>query len=620
MGRAMTRAIFLILLALFAAAPRAVAQASNGAVASPAFEIVKQDIEIEVAADGRSWEAAEIRIRPLTAQGVKALQQRTLSYTQGYQRLNVDAYTLKADGRKIDVSPNDILQGHGETTSPGFEDTRTMTIVYPSLEIGDQVVLLTRSEQLVPWFPNVFAAIKTFSNAVVVHDSRFAFTTRGDDSRYRIVSSRVEADAPVTLGGKTRHVWHFHNDTPVKPEPGAVEEYSDLPRVEITSLSDYSEVARIYADIFRDRAEVTPEISALAKKLTAGITDRKAKAKALYDWVAAHIEYVNIVLGAGGFLPHKASDVLKNGYGDCKDHVMLLQALLASEGIRSSAVLIRAGSDQFQLPSASPFLFDHLISYVPDFKLYLDSTARYAPFGVLPGSDAGKRVVIVETGKADQTPPDSMSMSSVTVESAITLNPDGSADGDSKIHATGTDAIGARAVMASLPLDSDTEFFRAALGPGSDGKIARGKPEDLAQEYEYSVHFHQGRAANFPGPGAIPVLMGYRPFSFGSLIGSDLPPSRTLNYVCASGSYHDTLTIAFPQGVTVANVPASHEFKAEGIALQTRYQLTGQNTVRADLSLVLNRPGPVCKASNWATMRPVLSDMLSALYAQILYQ
>ena len=613
------RAIFYAVWAFIALAPCARAQAPSN-TASPSFEIVKQDIDLEVAADGRSWQAVELRFRPLTAQGVKLLQQRTLSYTQGYQQLNIEAYTLKKDGRKIAIPSGDILQGHGETTSPGFEDTRTMTFVFPSLEVGDQTVLLTRTVQLVPWFPNVYASIQLFSRAVVVRDARFAFTVEGDDSRYHVVSSQMQGEQPVSLGGKTRHVWRFHNDTPVKSEPGAVEEYADQPRVEITSLAGYPEVAKIYADIFRGRADPTPEITTLANKLTAGISDRRAKAKALYDWVATHIEYVNIVLGAGGFLPHKASDVLKNGYGDCKDHVMLLQALLESQGIRSSAVLINAGDNQFQLPLASPFLFDHLISYIPEFKLYLDSTARYAPFGILPGSDAGKRVVIVEAGKADQTPPDSVSLSSVTVESAITLNSDGSADGDMKFRATGTDAIGGRAFMAALPPDGDTEFFQAALGPGSDGKFTRGSPQDLAQDFGYSAHFHQGHVASFPGPGAIAVLTGYKPFSFSALIGTDLPPSRTLDYVCASGAYRHDLTLTLPEDVKISTLPASRDLKGDGIELRSQYRQTGPNAMHAQIELTLNRPGPVCKATNWTLLRPVLSDMLNALYAQILYQ
>jgi len=621
----MTRIFFLIVVAVFAVARGAMAQATGAPAASPsvslAFEIVKQDVDLEVAPDGESWEVAETRLRPLTTQGVKALQQATLSYTSGYQQLSVHAYTLKKDGRKIDIPQTDILQGHGETTAPGFEDTRTMTVVFPNLEVGDQTVMVTGTVQIVPWFADVFAAIQSFSDKIVVRDGKFTLTTRGDASAYHIVASRMIADAPVTLGGKTRYVWRFHNDNPLKPEPGAVTEYADLPHVEVTNLSDYAQVAKLYAGLFHDKTDVTPEISALADKLTTGVRDRRTQAKLLYEWVAAHIEYVNIVLGAGGFQPHRAADVLKNGYGDCKDHVMLLQALLAAKGIKSSAVLIRAGADQFKLPSAaSPFLFDHLISYIPELKLYLDSTARYASFDILPRSDAGKTVVIVETGKMAVTPPDSASKSSVHVDTAITLNADGSADGDTKVHSSGTDAMGARAMMASLPLDGDTDFFRALLGPGSDGKFERGKPEELNSDYDYSAHFHLGHAANIPGPGAISALAGYKPFSFTALIGSEMPLKRDFDFVCSSGIYEDSVTLTLPLGVTVTALPPSRIFTTDGAELRADYQQLKPDTVRTQVRLNLNRPGPVCRAADYVKVRPELSNMIDALLAQILYR
>ena len=166
---------------------------------------------------------------------------------------------------------------------------------------------------------------------VVVKEASLTFTSEGRDSAFHITAAGADADAPQTQGDKTRHVWHFHNDNPVIDEPDAVSEVADEPHVAITSLTGYSDVADVYAKLFEDRAEVTPEITKLADQLTQGVSDRRAQARLLYDWVAAHTRYVNIVLGAGGFLPHKAADVLSNGYGDCKDHVMLLQALLAAK-------------------------------------------------------------------------------------------------------------------------------------------------------------------------------------------------------------------------------------------------------------------------------------------------
>jgi transglutaminase-like putative cysteine protease len=611
---------FLIFGLLLAYAPLARAQSPAAASPSPSIEIVKSDIDLEAAADGQFWQVQEDRYRALDSLGVKALQQRTLTYTAGYQLVRVRAYTLKKDGQRIDVPQSTILQGHGETSTPGFNDTRTMTVVFPNLEVGDQVVLTVNTVQAVPWFKNVFADIEQYSRAFVVKDVHIAFTTREKDSSYHIVATGMEAEPVVTLGGKTRHVWRFHNETPVQPEPGATTEISNYPSLQITSLESYADVGRIYTDAFRDRSEVTPEISKLAESLTAGTRDRRAQAKALYDWVAAHIQYVNIVLGAGGFVPHTAKDVLKNGYGDCKDHVMILQALLSARGIKSSAVLIRSAANEYRLPAApSPFLFDHLISYVPEFHLFLDSTARYAPFGVLPASDAGKEVVIVESGKTTVTPPMTAANSSISVETVRTLNKDGSADGDTKVVSSGGDAVVMRAWMASLPPEGDTNYFRDLLGQGSDGKFQRGNPQDLNGNYEFSAHYHQGLVANFAGPGALPPAFGFRPFSFSQVIGAGLPDKRERDYVCASGVYQHSVTTTLPEGVSVTSIPPSQKFASAGIELRIEYRQVNPGTVREDTYLKLDRPGPVCRAADYAKIRPQLATMVTALLGQILY-
>ena len=93
------------------------------------IEIVRNDTDLEIAPDGHSWQLEEIHARPLNQQGLRALTQTTLSFTEGYQRLQVVAYTLKKDGRRIDIPDNDILKGTGATSGPSFSDVHTMTII-----------------------------------------------------------------------------------------------------------------------------------------------------------------------------------------------------------------------------------------------------------------------------------------------------------------------------------------------------------------------------------------------------------------------------------------------------------------------------------------------------------
>jgi hypothetical protein len=494
-------------------------------------------------------------------------------------------------------------------------------VVFQELEVGDQAVLETRVEQVKPLLPNVFAAQKSYPRTIAVHEASFALTTRGNDSAFHIAAMGLEAEPPLSSGGKTRRVWRFHNDTPAKRESDAVEEFLDQPHIEVTTLTDYKALGVLYGGLFEEKSKVSPEISALAAKLTDGITDKKAQAKALYEWVSAHIQYVDIVLGAGGFIPHAAGAVLANGYGDCKDHVMLLEALLAAKNIPSSPVLIRAGINQFQLPTgASPFIFDHLITYIPEFQLFVDSTARYAPFGTLPSMDSGKKVLVVEGGEIMTTPAISAASSSLKADIAITLNADGSADGDTRVQARGSVAIEMRAGIAAMAQDRDAEFFRSYLGPGSDGKIQRNDPEKLGESYDYSAHYHVAHLANVPGPAALPAGIGYKPFSFTRLIGQDLPPGRSLDYACPSGMFEENVTLTLPKGLKVTTLPATRTFTTEGVELTITYKQAKPHIVRIETHLRLARARPYCSAGGYAKARPGLSKMVDALASQILYQ
>ncbi|HZQ41159.1 MAG TPA: hypothetical protein VFA87_10200, partial [Rhizomicrobium sp.] len=111
------RAYQLAALLSFAAGPLGAQPASAPPTiplpASAPYEIVRSDTDLEAAPDGRSWEVEEVHYRPLTSQGVEALQKFTLSFTSGYETLAVHAYTLKKDGRRIDIPSNEMLQGHG---------------------------------------------------------------------------------------------------------------------------------------------------------------------------------------------------------------------------------------------------------------------------------------------------------------------------------------------------------------------------------------------------------------------------------------------------------------------------------------------------------------------------
>ena len=584
------------------------------------FEIVKRHIDLEVLPDGSHVQSSEVAYRVLDTQGVEALHKIELSYSATYQDLRIgSAYTLKANGTRINVPQNGVLYGFGATSLPGFQDDKTLTILFPNVEVGDEVVLITIFIQKIPWYERQFAESYAFTRTTAAHDVRVTLTAP-NAFPLRIDAVGLEGGTREVLGAKSRWIWQFHNDTPVVFEPDSIAESDTGARLTLTSFPDYASVARAYADRSRDKASITPEIRTLANELTAGVSDKREQAKRLYDWVTSRISYVAIVLGAGGFTPHTAAEVLRNRYGDCKDHVVLLEALLAAKDIASTPVLISLSNSYLLAEVPSPFFFNHAITYVPDFDLYVDSTAQLAPFGTLPNSDAGKPVLKVASGELAHTPVSSPSTSTLRAVSVVKLLSDGSGEGTAQISATGASAVDLRGLMKSIPPAKEGEYFRAALGPGADGKFERGEPDQLIEPYSIKTSYRVPNIVRFPGPGALPPGLSYKPFSFTSLIGGTLPLARNTDYICPSLSAEEESTVELPAGASIIAIPDPAEMQVEGIHLKVKYDRTGEHAIRMSYALTIEHAQAVCTSEYYARVRAGLASMTSALRGQILYK
>jgi len=254
---------------------------------APPYEIVKEAIDLEVAPSGQYWEERELTVRVLTSQGVEAMRQFSYSYTPGFQNMTVSrAFTTKKDGTRLDLPANRILYGAGQGSNNGYLADRTINGALPNVEIGDEVTIDTVFEQTVPWFPGVFAINFAMPRTIAVRDFRLALTAPAAGLNLALDIDGLEAGVTETGSGKVRKTWRFHSDAPVKGEADDTSEIDEVPHVNISTLSDYADAARLHAGLYADRAKPSPAIQALANQLTLGITDRRAQAKVLYDWVA----------------------------------------------------------------------------------------------------------------------------------------------------------------------------------------------------------------------------------------------------------------------------------------------------------------------------------------------
>ena len=194
--------------------------------------------------------------------------------------------------------------------------------------------------------------------------------------------------------------WRFRGLPPIRDEPLAPPDRT--PRLLLSTFPDWEAFASWYRGLIRQADQLTPEIAARAKEVTASARTEREKVVALYNEVT-RLRYVAVPLGVNSHRPHAAANVLKNRYGDCKDKANLFNTLLGALGIHSDLVLVPRFT---QADEAVPGLaFNHAISRVrlESGVIWADTTDDVSRFGLLPPGDPGRKVLVIGDGPAALT-------------------------------------------------------------------------------------------------------------------------------------------------------------------------------------------------------------------------
>ena len=595
------------------------AENAPAVIHSAPIEVVRNHITYDIAADGIFTKRQEEVFRIVTQQGLQLLRQFPLGYSASYQDADfTDAYTLKKDGTRIAVPADKIFLSYGPITEPGFNDLKIKTAVFQNVEVGDEVGVATVFRQKTPWFAGQFFATQAFGQFLPEHDVEIDVHASAQLPLHIDVAG-LDGGQTQASGSTQNWSWTFHNDNMVMPEPGAVAEASSGGDLIISSFPDYAALAKAYEDGARAKSVPTPQVKALADQLTQGISDKRQQARVLYEWVSKNIRYLAITLGNGGLVPHAAGEILSNRYGDCKDHVVLLQAMLAAENIPSTTALIFAGNSFRLSPVAAPDQFNHAITYVPQFDLYLDSTGRYAPFGVLPEQDLDKPVLLTGQGTIGHTPAPASMPTTSRVVTEVHIHSDGSADGDTRVSMDGNFSIVMRAVMENIIPGAESQFIRGAIPGATDGTLDKGDPTNLTDPFTMSTHYDIAHAVNVPGPGAASLWLGYHPFPMVAALTPSLQ-SRHSDYLCSSFTAIDEETITLPEELSLTDLPKAAEVATEGYSLTVSYDKRGPHTIHMIRTLKAQHPHLTCTAAEFNSARPDLTKMFGVLSAQALYK
>ena len=387
-------------------------QKTPNAEEAAVFERIFNHVRFEN--DGTEVSETEAVIRIQSQAGVEAFGQLVFGYSSATEKLEV-AYVRvrKPDGRVVGT-PESTAQDFAPDVlreAPMYSDYRQRHISVAALEPGDTLEYRTVTRVLTPLAAGNFWYEYTFPKGVAVTENRLEI----DIPKAREVKLKTPTRQPdiQDTGDRRIYTWVVKDIRPDRDKDKDEMDEATGPDVQLTTFTDWKQIAQWYAKLQGERMTVDDGVRKKADELTKGAETPTEKARRLYDFVARNVRYVSISLGVGRYQPHSASDVLQNGYGDCKDKHTLFSALLRAEGIQSYPVLI-GSARKLDADVPSPAQFDHVITAARlgtgTGLTWLDTTPEVTPFGLILYQLRNKQAVVASDdseGGLQRTPADS---------------------------------------------------------------------------------------------------------------------------------------------------------------------------------------------------------------------
>ena len=571
----------------------------------PAYSVVKSNSKFVINRDASYTQYLEEQTRVDTPQGVRMLGERKISYNSTLEDVEVlEAYTIQPDGTRIAV-PLDKIRTQDDVEEDGaiYSDSKSKVIIYPKLEVGSQVYYRAKSVLHTPQFPGHFFTWEHYSphvryesvNVELTHDVgiEVGVSSKG------MQGGKLEASPlPNTVSYK----FTFSQDKVYPGEESRADLADFAPNFSASTFKTYADVGTAYQVRAKDMAKVTPAIQTLANDLIqkANAQTTLDKVKVLHHWVAQNIRYLGIYVGAGGYVPHDAQSILDNRYGDCKDHVVILEALLAAVGIDSSPALINSSAAYLLPQLPTPGIFDHVITYVPSLNVFLDSTSRFAPVGTLPNGDLDKPVVIAATGALGRTPMTHPSKDRTESRIQMKLTRNGSIEGKSQAKMYGVFEVASRASQFNYQNKDQANVVNGLLSRFQEtgwGEIEKTDPTNFDKAWQVNSVFELDPVVNVPGPSALAIPVGLAPGRLKNLADIVLPKDRKFPTYCVSTQHEEWIELAFPKGMKITRVPKGVSFANGPLKYQSTYELEGQ-LLKIKRKYVSERKQSICGAEN----------------------
>ena len=357
------------------------------------------------------------KIRILDDNGISDFSTLEFDFDPSYEQLFVNKLVVR-DANGVELANGDSDAYYITSDEDGYEASteRTVHLPVPSLAPGTVIEVVVTKQTSVERGSFPLETVYLSGSRPIAYSALFVSGKTGS-IKYEL------NDVPRSRKSGKALVWELTSPVALRWEP--LQPYVDqlVPWVQLGTVGDeWRSVGNEYLGKIDDKLD-TSKVAERATRLIEGIQDEARQIEILSAYVQNEIHYEAIEFGRRAFIPKTARETLRDRYGDCKDHAVLLRSMLASVGIDASLALVNLRQQIVpKLPNTDQF--DHMIVAVDTAagRRFIDATDKNMRLGELaPRAMAGNHALLLsEMPELVKIPDYPADLTGVVIERVVT--------------------------------------------------------------------------------------------------------------------------------------------------------------------------------------------------------
>lgn len=406
--------------------------------------ILHCDENIEITSQNTLISDARYVVKIINDRGKEEFSEVQTEYDSTFEKIElVYARIIKPSGEVVYVGQKHIRDVSKYLNFPLYSNVRVHIISFP--EITEGAVL----DYKIKVYRNRLVNKKDFATAYSLQSMepiifcKFSISMpKARKLNMRLINqeynkSGAELKPKITENqDKKIYSWEFKNIPQIIPEQQMPSASEINPEMLVSTFDSWDQIYQWWWNLAKDKINVDSSIKNKVAELITGLKTDKEKARAIYNFCAKDIRYVAVEYGQAGHEPHRAEEIFRNKYGDCKDQAILLVSMLKEAGLNAYPVLISTKDNNNMIEDFPSILFNHAIAVVKlgEEYIFLDPTASTCSFQDLPTPDQDRRVLVFQedSHKIIKTPLLPANNNLVQEELKIKANIDGSIEAKKK--------------------------------------------------------------------------------------------------------------------------------------------------------------------------------------------